>query len=293
MKKFNNYHTRLLCLLVCMLLTFMVSACGSNNAQSAKESTAADDTASATSTADTPVDEAFLDSLKDKGYIDVGIKKDVPGLGYYDEANESWTGLEVELAYKTAAQLFDVSLDEAKDKELVHLTAVTVADRESKLTDGSIDLMLATFTITEERESRYAFSESYYTDYIGLMVRSSGSDQNSLGSADINSIANLDGKYIGVPRNATTRDAFISYIETMNTVKPVPIFCEFESYDALFTALKEGKIDVMSVDVSILNGYVDKTTKILDVRFGSQRYGAAVLPANRELLEYVNLAIAE
>ncbi len=48
----------------------------------------------------------------------------------------------------------------------------------------------------------------------------------------------------------------------------------------------------MAVDVSILNGYVDRSTIILNDRFGGQRYGAAVRRENAKLLDYVNEAIA-
>lgn len=241
------------------------------------------------------LNENIVSEIKERGYLNVGCKTDVPGLSYYDETTDTWSGLEIELAYKTAADLFETSPEEVKEKELVHFTGVTVADREAVLESGDIDCMLATYTITEERAVRFALSDSYYTDYVGLMVKDSGAtkDNNSLGSRDIRSIADLDGKYIGVPRNATTRDHFLKYIDTMNTVKVSPIFCEFESYEALFKALKDGNIDVMSVDVSILNGYVDSTTKILSDRFAGQHYGAAVKKENALLLDSINAAIAQ
>ena len=77
----------------------------------------------------------------------------------------------------------------------------------------------------------------------------------------------------------------------MNALQTAPIFMEYESYEALFRALKRGDIDVMAVDVSILNGYLDKSTKILGDRFGGQRYGAAVRKENAPLLEYLNQAL--
>ena len=240
-------------------------------------------------------EDDFIKSIKERGKLIVGCKMDVPGLGYYDKNEDSWSGLEVELAYKTAGLIFGVSSDEAKEKDLVEIKGVTVADREETLENGDIDCMIATYTKTAERGERFTLSDSYYTDYVGLMVRYSGKDKdlNSLGSGDIKSIADLDGKYVGVPRNATTRTDFLNYINTMNTIKVSPIFCEYESYDQLFTALKNGNIDVMSVDVSILNGYVDSTTKILDARFAGQHYGAAVRNENASLINYINKAIAE
>lgn len=231
------------------------------------------------------------DEIRERGYLLAGCKMDVPGLSCYDEETDTWSGLEVELAYQTAADLFQVSVEEAKQQELVRFVGVTVADREEKLENKEVDCLFATYTITEERKQRFAFSDSYYTDYIGLMVKTSGENPNSLGTSEIRSIADLDGKKIGVPKNATTRKTFLNYMDTMNNIKTAPLFLEYKSYEALFEALKEGTIDVMAVDVSILNGYVDNSTVILNDRFGGQHYGAAVRKENAALLEHVNAAL--
>lgn len=244
-------------------------------------------------TIDVEINESFVEDIVERGYLVVGCKMDVPELSFYDSKTDTWSGLEVELAYKTAARVFEVSVDEAKAKDLVHFVGVTVADREEKLATGEIDCMLATYTITNERSKRFALSDSYYTDYVGIMVLDYGTDANALGGQGISSTADLDGKYIGVPRNATTREDFINYIETMNTLQVNPIFCEYDSYATLKKALMDGNIDAFAVDVSILNGYDDEHTKILNDRFAGQHYGAAVLPENVKLLDYVNQAIAE
>ncbi len=236
-------------------------------------------------------DKNTIQEIKQRGYLLAGCKMDVPDLSFYDEQTDTWSGLEVELAYQTAANIFDVSIDEAKEQQLVRFIGVTVADREEKLEQKEVDCLFATYTITKERKQKFAFSDSYYTDYIGLMVKTSGTDANSLGTSDIRSIADLDGKKIGVAKNATTRKTFLNYMNTMNNIKTAPIFFEYHSYEALFSALKDGTIDVMAVDVSILNGYTDKTTTILNDRFGGQHYGAAVRKENEKLLEYVNQAI--
>ena len=281
-------------LMVIMGISVLLGGCGSGGAGQ-KPSGGPETTEQSAPEEITLEEDDFIKSIKERGKLIVGCKMDVPGLGLYDKETDSWSGLEVELAYKTAGLIFGVSSDEAKEKGLVEIKGVTVADREETLENGDIDCMIATYTITKERGERFTLSDSYYTDYVGLMVRYSGGDKdlNSLGSGDIRSIADLDGKYVGVPRNATTREDFLNYINTMNTIKVSPIFCEYESYDQLFTALKKGNIDVMSVDVSILNGYVDSSTKILDARFAGQHYGAAVKNENANLINYINKAIME
>lgn len=195
---------------------------------------------------DIPADEGAVEKIRERGYLLAGCKMDVPGLSFYDAKTDTWSGLEVELAYQTAAHLFGVSIDEAKEQGLVRFTGVTVADREEKLEKKEVDCLFATYTITKERKQKFAFSDSYYTDYIGLLVKTSGTDANALGTSDIRSIADLDGKKIGVAKNATTRKAFLNYIDTMNSIKTAPVFFEYKSYEAIFSALKSEAIDVMA-----------------------------------------------
>jgi putative glutamine transport system substrate-binding protein len=125
------------------------------------------------------------------------------------------------------------------------------------------------------------------------MVLYSGENMNSLGTGEIRSTADLDGKNVGVAKNSTTRDDMIEFLNTMSSDSVNPMFFEYASYEAMFKALKDGTIDVMSVDVSILNNYVDNETQILDDRFAGQNYGAAVLPEHAALLTYINQAISD
>ena len=269
--------------LLCVVLMLLVG-CSAKPAPS----TPADPTE-----ASVELNESCIEDIKARGYLTVGCKMDVPELGYYDKETDTFSGLEVDLAYQIAAKIFDKSVDEVKEHGYLNIVGVTVADREEKLANGDIDLMLATYTITDERKQSFAISNSYYTDQIGIMVKSGKTDSETMGGSEIKSISDLDGKYIGVPRNATTRNDFLNYLDTMNTIKVTPIFCEYESYDVLYNALIKGNIDAMAVDVSILNGYKTSSTKILGARFASQNYGAAAKLENAKLIDLVNEVIAD
>ena len=62
---------------------------------------------------------------------------------------------------------------------------------------------------------------------------------------------------------------------------------------ALNTALMDGTFVVLAVDFSILNGYADPSVKILNDRFGGQRYAAAVRKEDAGLLTYINEALKQ
>ena len=50
-----------------------------------------------------------LAAIKSRGHLNAGVKKDVPGYGYYDTAKGRFEGMEVDLCYQIAAAVFGVS----------------------------------------------------------------------------------------------------------------------------------------------------------------------------------------
>ena len=58
-------------------------------------------------------------------------------------------------------------------------------------------MVIATFTITDERKKTYNFTTPYYTDEIGFLVRKED---------NFSSMKDLDGKTIGVAQSATTKE---------------------------------------------------------------------------------------
>ena len=180
-------------------------------------------------------------AIKDRGYMLVGCKNDVPGFGFYNEETKAYEGGEIALAYHIAAKIFGVSYDEAIQQELVQFQPVVVAEREKVLQNGTVDYVIATYTITEERSKLVDFSNSYYTSAVGLMVNQKGLDQNSLGQEEIRSIHDLDGKIIGVSSGSTTRKDMLAYCEK-NMIDIDPLFHEYSDYDSMSKALDDGNI---------------------------------------------------
>ncbi len=233
-----------------------------------------------------------IQEILDRGYLTVACKDDVPDFSYYNEETGTYEGGEIDLAYYIAAKLFDVSYDEAVENELVQFQSVETSEREQILIDGEVDYVIATYTITDERAELVDFSDSYYTSAIGLMITGTEADDESLRETSIRSVADLDGKTIGIISGSTTRADFLSYIQR-NSISVSPIFSEYSTYDALDRALTQGDIDVFCVDVTILNGYLTSSRTILSDRFAAQKYGVAAQKDRDGLIEVANTVIAE
>ena len=83
-----------------------------------------------------------------EGTFRVGVKQDVYGFGYYDEATGEFSGMEIELGEKLA---------EALGYDEVEYTAVTAATRGQMLDNDELDCVIATFTIKPERKESWDF----------------------------------------------------------------------------------------------------------------------------------------
>ena len=268
------------------IMAALLGGCGSSASETtaaattakAEETTAAASEAAADTTAASGDVSADVQKIVDRGVLKVGCKSDVPNFSLQNTATGEYEGFEDDLAYNIAGEIFGCTPEEAKDKKLVEFQGVTAKTRGPLLENGEIDLVIATFTITDERKETYNFSNPYYTDAVGLLVNN---------DSGIESIEDLDGKIIGVAQSSTTKDGFKAYVEEKG-LNVNPEFQEFDGYPALAQALATKQIDCFSVDRAILSGYVNDSNHILDDRFSEQEYGVASAKENTGLAELVD-----
>ncbi|MDO5044861.1 MAG: substrate-binding domain-containing protein [Coriobacteriia bacterium] len=205
----------------------------------------------------------------DPDSLSVGVKIDVPKFGYQNPETGDIEGLEVDIARELAKRIYG-----SADK--ISITGVNVTTRGAMLDTGVLDATLATFTITEARKKSYNFSDPYHTDYIGILVKK---------SSGITNFEDLDGLTIGVAQAATTKDKLSELAQEKNMSLS---FNEYATYPEIKVALVSGRVDAFSVDSSILQGYLDDTTMLLDTNLGEQDYGIATSKDNPEFSKLIN-----
>jgi putative glutamine transport system substrate-binding protein len=182
--------------------------------------------------------------------------------------------MEIDMAYALAERI-GLTADDVK------FEAVTAKTRGPLLDNGQLDVVIATFTIKPERLEQWNFSQAYYQDEVGLLVKK---------SAGIAGLADLDGKVVGVAQGATSRDAV--QVEADKAGIKVS-FLEFATYPEINAALESGRVDAFSVDKSILSGYVTDASVILPDGFSPQDYGAAMKKGNDDLTDFFNEMLTE
>mgnify|MGYP002627171534 CR=1 FL=1 len=215
-----------------------------------------------------------LDQIKRAGTLTVGVKDDVPGFGYLNPQTKEYEGLEIDIAKAIAKKIFGT---ESK----VTFVPVNAKNRGPFLNQDRVDLVIATFTVTEERKQNYDFSDVYYTDSVGIMVKK---------SSGITSFRNLENKKIGVTQGSMTTQT----IKTAAIKEGVFVNCvNYPSNQTLKDALDHNEIDAFCIDASILHGYVDDSVTILPEHYDEMMYAVAIKKDNATVTKVVNEVIRD
>lgn len=224
---------------------------------------------SGTGTAPTPTPTAA--PTESKGPLKVGVKNNVVGFGYQDPLTNEYSGMEIDLANMIA---------DALGYDGVELTAVTAATRTELLDAGTIDCVLATFTITDKRKESWDFTTPYYTDAVTVLVEK---------ASGITTLADLVDKKVGVSTSSTSAKALATAMADAGlipafdtsadfvaaTFKGGVAFTEFTDYPSISSALTAGTVDAFCVDKSILATYLSDDRAYIKETFSPQNYGVA------------------
>lgn len=211
--------------------------------------------------------EAGVQEIVDRGVLRVGVKQDLPNFGYRDPESNQYTGMEVEIAKKVAAEL---GVD-------IEFTPVTAQTRGALLDNGQLDMVIATFTITEERKELYNFTTPYYTDAVGFLVRKDSNIQSSWEA--------LDGLTIGVTQGSIQW----GLLEEIAAEKGIELnFRELGSNSEVVVALAAHRVDAFSIDQSILSAFLGKTNELLDLQYQPSEYGIVTKKSNTDLATYLD-----
>ena len=219
-------------------------------------------------------DDSKISEIKERGALRVGVKVDVPRFGMLNAGEDIPEGLEIDIAKVIAKDLLG-------DEESVVFVPVTALTRETMLDNNEVDLVIATFTITEERKERYNFSIPYYTDEIGFLV---------MKASNINSLSDANGTIFGVTMSST---AFTQLEEN-----PHDLGITFElkgsaSYPEVKNNLVNGVVSVFAADKSILYGYADENTLLLEEGINPQDYGIATRLDDKEFSKHIDELLQE
>ncbi|UAL30800.1 glutamate ABC transporter substrate-binding protein [Nocardioides rotundus] len=213
-------------------------------------------------------DGTKMKELADAGKIKVGVKYDQPGLGYKDAASDVPTGFDIEMAKILVASL-GIDPEDTSKVEWVE----TISDnREPFLQDGTVDLVLATYSITDERRQLVGQAGPYMVTGQQLLVPA---------DSDVESTEDLQGKRVCAASGSTS----LENIEAEG-MKGVPL----DSYTDCVDRLMSGGVDAVSTDGSILAGLAAENEgelKVVGEPFSEERIGVGYNKDNPEMCQWI------
>jgi glutamate transport system substrate-binding protein len=213
-------------------------------------------------------------AIQERGFIRVGIKFDQPSFGTYDPDAGTVHGFDAEIAKLLAVAIFGGTVSDAEDR--IHWVQAQSKNRESMLRDGAVDIVVATYSITAEREEKVSFAGPYYRSSQDIMVRD---DDSSIAGVD-----DLAGRRVCTAQGST------SY-QNLVTRSPDALPVVHDTYSACAQALADGEVDAVTTDRAILAGYLHQaggTFKLLGRSFAPEElYGIGLRKGDGELRTFL------
>lgn len=213
-------------------------------------------------------DGTRMKELADAGTINVGVKFDQPGLGFKDAASDLPTGFDVEMAKVLVASL---GID-PNDTDKVKYVETISDNREPFLEDGTVDLVLASYSITDERRAVVGQAGPYLVTGQQLLVAA---------DSDIADVADVKGEEVCSVTGSTSLDN----IEAEGA-KPVG----FDTYSECVEKVLDGTVSAMSTDGTILAGYAAQNEgdlKVVGDQFSEERIGVGYSIDSPEMCQWI------
>ena len=208
-----------------------------------------------------------LEDIKENGTIKIGVFSDKNPFGYVDADGEV-QGYDVYFAKRIAKDLLG-------SEDAVEFVYVEAANRVEYLESGKVDIILANFTVPEERAEKVDFALPYMKVALGVV-----SPEDAL----ITDVEQLNGKTLIVVKGTTAEKYFSENYPDVNLLK-------FDEYQEAYDALLDGRGDAFSTDNTEVLAWAlqNKGFAVGVESVGSlDTIAPAVQKGNTELLNWIN-----
>ncbi|WP_106849627.1 glutamate ABC transporter substrate-binding protein [Blastococcus sp. Marseille-P5729] len=219
-------------------------------------------------------DGTTMATLNEADAIKIGVKYDQPGLGYVDPAQgDEPQGFDIEMGKIIAAKL-GIEADKIEWVETVS------KNREPFLQNGTVDIVIASYSITDERKQVVGQAGPYYVTGQQLLVRE---DDDSINGPD-----DLSGKSVCSVTGSTS----IKTVQEKYGANPSPA----ATYSECVQALLNKTVDAVTTDGPILLGYAAQDPgkmKVVGDPFSEERYGIGYKHGDTAMCEFITETINE
>lgn len=205
-----------------------------------------------------------LDEIQESGKLIVGAFSDKAPFGYVDEYGD-YQGYDIYFAERIAK---DLGVE-------VEYVSTDPASRVEYAATGKVDIILANFTVTEERAEQVDFALPYMKVKLGIV---------SPDDAEITDVEQLNGKQLIVVKGTTAETYFEKNYPDVTLQK-------YDEYADAYNALLDGRGDAFSTDNTEVLAWAIQNpgfTVGIDAIGNADTIAPAVQKGNTTLLTWLN-----
>lgn len=211
---------------------------------------------------------------EDSESVVIGTRFDQPGLAQ-KSPDGTMSGFDVDVATFVAQQLGYAPED-------IEWKEAPSGQRETLIQNDQVDFIVATYSITDARKEKVDFAGPYLVTGQSLLVRADNTDITGAPSLQNNK------KLCSVTGSTPAQKIKDEY--------PGVQLQEYDTYSACIEALKNGAIDAVTTDETILAGYAAQdpgALKIVGETFSEENYGIGLKKDDTEKRNQINDAIEQ
>jgi glutamate transport system substrate-binding protein len=210
--------------------------------------------------------------LSEAGAITIGTKFDQPLFGLVD-ADGTPQGFDVEIGKIIAGKL-------GIAEDGIEWVQTVSANREPFIESGEVDIVVATYTINDERKEVISFAGPYYEAGQDLLVLA-GNPENIEGPED------LEGQAVCTVTGSTSEANIKEYTDDVIAAA---------GYADCLEPLRTGSVVAVTTDNVILAGLADQNSpefEVVNNPFTEEPYGIGLAKDDTEFRDFINDVLEE
>jgi glutamate transport system substrate-binding protein len=211
--------------------------------------------------------------IQQAGKIKVGVKFDQRGFGLKNPTTGKVEGFDIEVANLIVAAI-------GPNVQIEFVESVS-KNREPFIQDGTVDMVVATYTINDARKQVVDFAGPYFVTHQDIMVKKD--------DTTIKSVTDLNGKKVCTAKGSTSEKNLVAKA-------PQAEVTLFDTYSQCAEAMTDGRVVAVTTDSPILAGLVSDSSgafKLVEAPFSDEPYGIGVKKDDSAFRTFINDRLEE